>query len=204
MAIRFIFDLDGTVTATESLPLIAAHFGVEEDIAGLTAETVAGDLPFEESLTRRVEVLGAFSVAEVRALVAGMPVLPLVLAFIQARREACVIATGNLDVWIADLARRIGCEVWSSTARVAGDRVVGIARILDKSDVVETYRREGHRVVFVGDGHNDLGAMQRADIAIATGVVHPPPPAVLDACDHAVTREDALVALLEEIEARGV
>ena len=35
--IKFVFDLDGTVTAEEPLPLMANHCKVEEEIDGLTS-----------------------------------------------------------------------------------------------------------------------------------------------------------------------
>ena len=38
---KFIFDLDGTITKEETLPLIARHFKVEEKIEELTRATVA-------------------------------------------------------------------------------------------------------------------------------------------------------------------
>lgn len=41
----FIFDLDGTITQKETLPLIANHFGVQEKIEILTRETVLGRVP---------------------------------------------------------------------------------------------------------------------------------------------------------------
>lgn len=33
---KFLFDLDGTVTSKETLPIIAEHFGVQDQIAELT------------------------------------------------------------------------------------------------------------------------------------------------------------------------
>ena len=39
---KFLFDLDGTVTSKETLPIIAEHFGVQDQIAELTHHTVQG------------------------------------------------------------------------------------------------------------------------------------------------------------------
>jgi phosphoserine phosphatase len=55
---KFIFDLDGTITKEETLPLIARHFKVEEKIEELTRATVAGEVPFIESFIQRVNILG--------------------------------------------------------------------------------------------------------------------------------------------------
>ena len=57
---KFLFDLDGTVTSKETLPIIAEHFGVQDQIAELTHHTVQGNVPFVESFIRRVNILGRF------------------------------------------------------------------------------------------------------------------------------------------------
>ena len=70
---KFLFDLDGTVTAAETLPIISEHFGCTEQIAELTARTVAGNVPFIESFIRRVNILGQYSVKETSDLLAQVP-----------------------------------------------------------------------------------------------------------------------------------
>lgn len=67
---KFLFDLDGTVTSKETLPIIAEHFGVQDQIAELTHHTVQGNVPFVESFIRRVNILGRFSVSEISDLLA--------------------------------------------------------------------------------------------------------------------------------------
>lgn len=53
---KFLFDMDGTVTSCETLPLIASNFGIETKIDALTRETVQGNIPFIESFIRRVNL----------------------------------------------------------------------------------------------------------------------------------------------------
>ena len=65
---KFIFDLDGTVTREETLPLIAKHFSVEEEIMELTRNTVDGRVPFIESFIRRVYVLRKVPVSGIDGL----------------------------------------------------------------------------------------------------------------------------------------
>jgi phosphoserine phosphatase len=54
----FIFDLDGTITSKETLPEIAKHFSVTEEMEQLTHETIQGNIPFVESFIKRVHILG--------------------------------------------------------------------------------------------------------------------------------------------------
>ena len=63
---KFLFDLDGTVTSQETLPVIANHFKCQEEIAELTKKTIAGNVPFVESFIRRVNILGKYSVKETK------------------------------------------------------------------------------------------------------------------------------------------
>jgi len=64
----FLFDLDGTITREETLPIIAKHFKIEEEIAKITEETVKGNIPFVESFIRRVHILGSLPASEINSL----------------------------------------------------------------------------------------------------------------------------------------
>ena len=70
---KFLFDLDGTVTSQETLPVIANHFYCQEEIADLTKRTIAGNVPFVESFIRRVSILGKYSVGETSKVLGQVP-----------------------------------------------------------------------------------------------------------------------------------
>lgn len=105
--IKFIFDLDGTVTSQETLPLIANHFGVQEEISELTARTIRGNVPFVESFIRRVHILGRLPVDEISSLLEGVPLYGKVHSFITTNPDKCAIATGNLSCWVDKLLSKI-------------------------------------------------------------------------------------------------
>lgn len=195
----FIFDLDGTLTQTETLPRIARHYAVAGDMAELTRRTVQGEAPFAESFTERVKILGRFPVEDVADLLEQTPLFPDVVSFIQANSDCCAIATANLSCWVHKLAARIGCVCHASDATVVTGTVAHINTILAKEDIVARYKRSGQTVVFIGDGDNDLEAMRQADISIACGLAHPPAPSILAIADHAVFDEAALCRLLTRL-----
>lgn len=197
--VYFIFDLDGTVTKTELLPLIADNFEVEADIGSLTSATVQGNIPFMESFIRRVHFLGKLPVDRIRELVSQVELFEGVADFIRQNRHCCALATGNLDCWIEGLAKRLGCQCHSSMARVEDNRIGKLLNILKKEEVVTRLQASGHKVVFVGDGNNDLEAMRVADISIATGLAHAPAPAILSLADYLVYSEKALCRLLNQL-----
>ncbi|WP_276840175.1 HAD-IB family phosphatase [Anaerovibrio lipolyticus] len=196
---KFIFDLDGTITKCETLPLIASHFKVEEKINELTKATVAGQVPFIESFIRRVYILGKLPASEINDLLSGVETYAKVVEFIQQHKENCSIATGNLDCWIEKLAGKIGCEYFCSSGKVKKDNVVKLTNILKKEDIVRRYKDEGYRVVFIGDGNNDVEAMRMADVAIASGLTHSPALGAISVANYLVLNEVALCRQLNQL-----
>lgn len=197
--VKFVFDLDGTVTSEETLPLIANHFKVKEEIEQLTKETIQGNIPFVESFIRRVFILGKLPVTEVADLLENTKLYPLLVTFIRQHSENCAIATGNLECWSYKLLQKIGCEYYCSDAIVEDNHVVKLTKILRKEQVVEQYQQNGYKVVFIGDGNNDLEAMRIADIAIAVGTTHFPSKSILPITDYLIFKEEALCRQLSQL-----
>jgi len=197
--VKFIFDLDGTITAEETLPLIANHFKVQEEIDVLTQETIKGNIPFVESFIRRVMILGKLPVSEVANLLENTHLHQELLAFIQAHPQHCAIATGNLECWVSKLLSKINCESFCSDAIVENNEVIKITKILRKEMIVEKYQQKGYQVVFIGNGNNDLEAMRIADIAIAVGLVHNPSKSILPVSNYLIFNEKTLCRQLNQL-----
>lgn len=196
---KFLFDLDGTVTAKETLPIISEHFGCSDKILELTTKTVQGNVPFIESFIRRVNILGQYSVKETNELLTEVPLYPGVADFIRKHSEDCIIVTGNLTCWCEGLFKKIGCQCYGSEAQVEGDRVVKLKTILRKEQIVDQYKALGETVVFIGDGNNDLEAMRHANISIAAGLTHNPAQSLMSICDYVIYNEDALCRQMRQL-----
>jgi HAD superfamily phosphoserine phosphatase-like hydrolase len=197
--IKFIFDLDGTVTAEETLPMIAKHFGIQAEIETITRETVQGNIPFIESFIRRVNILGRLPVSEIASLLEKVKLYPNLFEFLKTNNKFCVISTGNLKCWVEKLTQKIGCEVFCSDADVEKDKVVKLTKILRKELVVENLKQQGYTAVYVGDGNNDMEAMRLADIAIAVGMTHHPSKSLLPISDYLIFNEKALCRQLNQL-----
>jgi HAD superfamily phosphoserine phosphatase-like hydrolase len=197
--VKFIFDLDGTITAEETLPLIAKYFNIREEIVEITRETIQGNIPFIESFIRRVNILGKLPVSEISSLLGKARLYPLLHDFILQHKENCVTATGNLRCWVDKLAERVGCELYCSEATVENNKVIKIDSILRKETVVENLQKCGYSVVYVGDGNNDMEAMRLADIAIAVGMTHHPANSLLPISDYLIFNEHALCRQLNQL-----
>ena len=195
----FIFDLDGTLTECETLPIIAKHFNVEANMDKLTKQTIRGDIPFMESFINRVDILGNLDIETISLLLADIPITEEVQKFINTNSDDCLIATGNYRGWISKLTDRFNCVVHASEGVIHNERLK-LTKILRKEELVKTYQDQGKTVVFIGDGNNDAEAMRIADISIACGIVHPPAKSVIQVADYAVYSPKALVRLLNQIK----
>ncbi len=194
--VKCIFDLDGTLTTVESLPFIAQHFHITKPMAEMTLKTVQGDISFEESLRHRVGILKKLPVDAVSHVLATIPLHTKIQSFINTYAQDCLIATANMDVWLVELAKSFACSMQSSKACVKDNGIVGIEHILCKKDVVQAWQKKNHKVIFVGDGENDVQAMHCADVAIAVGIGHTLTPQVQNAADYMVYEEESFHALL--------
>ena len=197
--IKFIFDLDGTITKAETLPIMAEYFNIHSQIEELTKETIAGNIPFMESFIRRVNMLSHLPVNEVSDLLATVELFPQLHRFIETNKNTCAIATGNLSCWVDKLCEKVGCETYSSSAFVENNKVIKIKEIIKKENVVSHYHASGCTVIFIGDGNNDMEAMRKADISIASGLLHYPAKSILSIADYAVFSEEALCRLLHQL-----
>jgi len=196
---KFIFDLDGTITAQETLPLIASHFKVEEEISELTKETIQGNIPFIESFISRVHILRKLPVSEITDLLLNVKLHLKVFEFIQNNKKDCIVVTQNLDCWIEKLVNKIGCKCYYSEAKIENNKIISISKILNKESVVKKYQDLGEKVIFIGDGNNDMEAMRLSDVAIATGLTHNPANSILRFSHYLIFNEKALCRQLNQL-----
>lgn len=199
MRTGFAFDLDGTLTREELLPLIARSAGLEEEIGLLTRLTIDGTIPFQASFRLRFAVLKSLAFADVQAATAKVELDPGLAAFVKDRPDQCRVVTGNIPQWIRPLVDRLGCGLHSSEVSASDSHPLKLTRIINKADAILAMRSEFDRVVAVGDGANDAAMFDAADISIAYGGVHEPAPSLLEVADYVVYESSSLCRLLDTL-----
>lgn len=194
----FLFDLDSTITKQEILPTISEKLGIYEKMSALTESTMRGEMPFKQSFLQRVNLLKEIPVSEVCRMIEEIRLNERLVRFIQDNRDRCYIVTGNLDVWIEGLMKRIGMEknIFCSQALVRNDRIEEVLSIVDKNAVISQMVLP---VVAVGDGNNDAEMIEEAEVGIGYGGVRDIAPSVLASASHAVYTEEKLVEFLEKL-----
>ena len=193
-----LFDLDSTVTKQEILPTISKRLGIYERMSELTESTMRGEIPFKQSFLQRVELLKDVPVSEVNEMVSRIQLNNHLVDFIQKNHDRCHIVTGNLDVWIDEVIRKLGMErnTFCSKAIVKNDYIEDVFNIVDKNAVI------GQMVlpfVAIGDGNNDAEMIEAAEVGIGYGGVREIAPAVLACASHAIYDEEKLVEFLERL-----
>jgi Cu+-exporting ATPase len=110
------------------------------------------------------------------------------------RGIATYIASGDRVAKLEKIADHLGIPL---------DRVHGVATPSIKAQIVLDLKEEYDAVAMVGDGINDLAALQRADVAILSLQQPGEKPAALYAeADHVVERVTDVVPILERIARR--
>lgn len=180
----FLFDLDSTITKKEILPTISKKIGKQEEMRELTEATMRGEIPFKTSFLNRVNILSSVNVSEVSDIVEKIPLNENISKFIIENSERCYIVTGNLDIWISKLMKKIGMNnhVYCSKAQVENDRITKVISVIDKELTAKQFVQP---IVMIGDGDNDSGIAKYADIAVGFGGVRNIAPSLLRNIDYA-------------------
>ncbi|MFC6422472.1 phosphoserine phosphatase SerB [Ornithinimicrobium tianjinense] len=198
-------DMDSTMIQQECIDELAAHAGVGEHVAGITARAMNGELDFAEALHARVRLLAGLPASTVDTVLAERITLtpggPELVATMRAHGAYAALVSGGFTHFTSAVAARLGFdEHRANTLAVDGDRLTGevvepvVGREAKVAALQEITARLGltpQDAIAVGDGANDLDMLHLA----GTGVALHAKPAVAAQCDARVNHGD-LTALL--------
>jgi|SRR5690554_2120186 len=196
MATCFCFDLDGTLTKQELLPLIATSVDLEDEISVLTKATIDGLLPFDKSFKLRIRLLKDAPLNVVHQFVSHVECDENILHFVKQNAAHCYVVTGNLDIWVQPLLDAIGVSFFASKAKMENGVLTEVEQVLHKGNAITELRKHYDNIIVVGEGMNDVPMFELADWRIAYGGVHEPNTSLKELSDFVVYDGEALCRLL--------
>jgi Cu+-exporting ATPase len=106
----------------------------------------------------------------------------------------------GVPAFIASGDRLSKLELMADHLGIPRDRVYGVATPTLKAQIIADLKQEYDRVVMVGDGINDLCAMQAADVAILTEQQPGDrPPELFSTAHYVVKSVDAVVPIVQKL-----
>ena len=199
MSVAYCFDLDGTITKDEILPILSKEVGLFEEIGALTDATVKGIIPFRKSFLLRCRLLREIPIARVQEIVNQVRFNEKILDFIKTNKENSYIVTGNLDAWVQPLIDQMGCKYFSSQAEISDGHLGDITYVINKDEALNKIRKKHDRLIAIGDGMGDVAMFEAADTSIAFGGAHRPVDTLIKLSDYVTFDEATLCRILNTL-----
>lgn len=175
-------DFDGTLSDHDTIDLLVEkHLGADY-ARSVNERLVGGQLTVRAALQEEFARL-SLSAAEIeRTLLAGVrldPALPRLAEFARQREIPFAILSSGMDLLIAPLLAAAGCAAVTLRCNRLHCRPQGggwrlAIEFLDDSDnghdkaaELRAARREGRRVIYLGDGFTDVECAREADVLFA-------------------------------------
>lgn len=163
---KFIFDLDSTITKEEILPIIAKEIGLYNEIQTLTEKAMNGQENFSINFINRINMLKNIPISNIHKIVENIKLNEYIEKFILENKNNCYIITGNLDIIIQPILKKLNMEnsYFSCKCNIKNNKIDSLTEVIDKEKVVKNF---DFNFVAIGDGDNDIGMLKKANIGIA-------------------------------------
>lgn len=174
------FDVDSTLVNGEVIDMIAAHWGVGDQVAAVTQAAMEGKLDFNQSLRERVGLLAGCPVGVLKDIHDTLPLNPgarELVATLQANGVTTMMVSGGFTAVTDPLAEELGMAACFAntlevadgklTGQVIGEIINGEAKRTHVLDMCTTLGIAPTQAAAVGDGANDLLMMHAVAIGIA-------------------------------------
>lgn len=176
-----VMDMDSTLITIECIDEIADMVGVKPQVAAITASAMRGEIPFSESLRRRVGLLeGLDESALATVYEERLRLSPGAETLLAATKQAglkSLLVSGGFTFFTSRLQQRLGLDHTLAntleildgklTGRVLGDIVDATAKADEVRRVCALLDIEPARAIVIGDGANDLEMMAVGGVSVA-------------------------------------
>jgi phosphoserine phosphatase len=176
-----VTDMDSTLITIETIDELASFVGKKDQVAEITSQAMRGEIPYDESLRRRVSVLkGLDETALDQVYLERVKLSPGADKLIAGAKKAglkILLVSGGFNHITEKLKARLKLDYTrANTLKVAGGKLTGeiegaIVNADVKRDALIAVRDEmkiaKEQIVGVGDGANDLKFMAEAGVSVA-------------------------------------
>lgn len=174
-------DMDSTMVQQECIDELAAHAGVGEQVARITARAMNGELEFTQALRERVALLKDLPVSTIDKVLAERitytPGGPELVGTMRARGAYAALVSGGFTPFTSAVATHLGFDEHRANvlevedATFTGhvlDPIVGKeAKVAALREITTRLGLKPQDVIAVGDGANDLPMLQLAGTGVA-------------------------------------
>lgn len=174
-----VADMDATMIEGETLDELAAHFGLKDKIAPITAKAMRGEIDFAEALRMRVGLLKGMPVSALYDTLKAVKFSKGGRTLVQTMNRSgakCVLISGGFDMFTSHVAaalgfyKNIGNRLGIADEKLTGDVIPPIVDKFTKKKTVEDEARnfglEPRAAVAIGDGANDIPMLQTAGAGV--------------------------------------
>lgn len=174
-------DMDSTLITIECIDEIGAVFGIGDEIAAVTARTMAGEIDYPQSLRQRVALLAGLGIDALEHVYREKLRLSPGAERLIERAQRCgmrtLLVSGGFTFFTERLQRRLGLDYTLSnvleieagklTGRVSGAIVDADAKAARLIELTRALGLVKEQTLAIGDGANDLAMMAAAGVSIA-------------------------------------
>ncbi len=201
-------DMDSTLIAVECIDEIADMLNLKPQVAAITESTMRGEMPFSESLTRRVALLAGLQASELERVyqqrVTLNPGAERLINRLKQLGIKTLLVSGGFTFFTHRLRDRLGIDVAAAneleivdgrlTGRVLGDILDGQAKADWLKRVASEFGVPLKATIAVGDGANDIPMLTTTGLSFA----YHAKPIVRDTATHTINFNglDAILPLL--------
>jgi phosphoserine phosphatase len=207
LSVLVVLDVDSTLIQQEVIELLAKHAGFESEVSAITEQAMAGEIDFEQSLTKRVRLLQGLPVEIFDAVAKEISFTPGALELIEAVHLVggkVGAVSGGFSQILDGLAKEIGLDFWLAnelavsdeklTGEVSGAVVDAKAKAQALTNWASQSAIDLSKTIAIGDGANDILMLQAAGFAVA---FRPKP--ILRSYADLVIEENSLLPVIEKL-----
>ncbi|MBO1080843.1 phosphoserine phosphatase SerB [Roseomonas haemaphysalidis] len=175
-----VADMDSTIVTAETLDELAAHAGVQAQIAAITQRSMNGEIDFSTSLRERVAMIKGLPLAALQKTwehIELMPGAEELVRTMAAHGAHCAIASGGFTWFTARVAERVGFQSHHANILLDdGHALLGRVEepVFDRDSKLTILKQLAAEhalplsaTAAVGDGANDLAMLGAAGLGVA-------------------------------------